>query len=130
MVPVERAGLSVEVGAVLIRVQDLDFIPALKIDPAVSPPLTLSLDFVGCRSFDMKLDIPEAFLGSNVSTTIDGDGAIVDDPFCRAALDAFPLLEMTAIEEHNGIGRCLSGLAAGLDDGRLRVVGVGCAVQG
>src|SRR6185436_12541772 len=67
--------------------------------------LALSFDLGGSGPFDVELSIAELLLCSYASGAIDGDDTILHLPFCRAATSAYPLGEVFAIEQNDGVGR-------------------------
>src|SRR5690348_5343462 len=101
---VKRACLSVGVSLVLVRIQNLNLIPALQVNPAVASSLPLTLNFTGRRPFNVQLDIAEFLLGNNVACPIHLHYSVLDLPFRAATGSVFPLRRIPAIKEHHRIG--------------------------
>ena len=126
---VKRGSLSVGIGVVLKRIEDLDFGIAADEDSAVSAALAVSFDLCRGAPFDMPLAI--AF---HLVAGLNGPGSpchlevsLFDKPLGSFIAVALPLGKVRAIEEDKGVGRGgaglgLRGLSRRGDDGRTFVL--------
>src|SRR5204863_6997465 len=64
---VDRTGLPVEVGWVLVRIEHLDFVMAHQEDAAVAAALAVAFDFGGGGPFYVQLAIAEFLFGGDVA---------------------------------------------------------------
>ena len=69
-VVVEGTRLAVEVGLVVVGVENLDFVAALEVNSTVAPALAVAFDFSGSGPFDMKLAITEFLASDNAASRI------------------------------------------------------------
>ena len=63
MVLVDTPGLSISIGTILIRIQDLQFITVLKEHSTIAPALTETGYFIRSAEFNMQLAISEFHFG-------------------------------------------------------------------
>src|SRR5262245_367201 len=90
---VNRAGLAVEVGLVIVRIEHLDFVAPLQEDSAVSTPLAFANDLGRRGPFDVQLDVVKFPLGSDGAGSANDDHrAVLYIPFGRTfAIGAGPV---------------------------------------
>ncbi len=124
---VDRGGGTVGVGLVLVGVEHLALVAVVaEEDAAVAPPLAVAVGRVGRRPLDVELAVAEGLEGAGIAAAGDAlEGAVVHDPFGRAAVHRRPLGGVGAVEEDDGVGGRPAGLlrgagGAGVDDRRLR----------
>src|SRR6185312_16626386 len=104
---VYTAGLAVDVGLVVVRIENLQLIPVVagssggEKHATVAARLTASGDVRGDFPFNVKLVVFKAFLGFDVSSVlVHGHDAVVDFPFSRRlVLYRYPLIQILAIEQ-------------------------------
>ena len=114
MLLVDRPRLSVEIGLVAVRVEDLDFVKPHQVNAAVAASLAGPLDLGGSRPLDVQLAIAERLFRADVVLAADGI-AVADLP----VLAPLPLRQILAVEQHDGVGR-MSADRARIDDLRLQ----------
>src|SRR5579859_1990398 len=119
---VDRSGLAVEVGFVLIRVEDLQFVPSLQNNSAVAPALAFTAHCSRSRPLDMQLAIPEGFPGTDAAGPVDSCHSVLDLPAGLAPAFALPLRQITAIKKDDGVGRRWPWI----NDTRLFICSAGC----
>ena len=107
---VERTGLAVEVGLVLIAVENLHFVAAHQVDATVAASLPLAHDLGGRGPFEVQLAVTE--LGLGVDAPLGGGGDALRDLPLVASM---PARERLPVEQHGGIGGGATD-RAGLDD--------------
>src|ERR1039457_6826349 len=112
---VHGAGLTVEVGLVLIGVQDLEFVASLNDNAAVAATLTFADDYRRRRPIDMQLAIAERLLRDDAAGPVDRGHAVLHLPRGPAPALASPLRQVSAIKKHNRV----RGRRSGVDDARL-----------
>ena len=96
---VERTGLAVEVGLVLIAVENLHFVAAHQVDATVAASLSLAHDLGGRGPFQVQLAVAE--LGLGVDAPLGGGGdAILNLPL----LTSVPACERLPVKQHGGVG--------------------------
>src|SRR5262249_34306832 len=123
------------VGPVVVTVQDLNLVGVHQEDTAVAPSLAFALDDGGRGPLDVQLDVAETRTAGDVARSRrDLEVTVLDLPF-RRAIPPAPLREAGAVEQHNGIRRrpprrLRRAGRTGVDDGRLRAVGVVDVVAG
>ena len=109
---VDGRRLAVHVGLVVPGIEDLQFVEAHEIDPAVTPALAGSHDLRGCAEFQVELDVTECDLRALVAGLGIGDDdhrSVLDFPAGFTGPHRFPGVEILAVEEYDGIGRHASG---------------------
>lgn len=114
---VDAANLAVDICLVIIVVQYLQLISIVALAgageeySAVTSGLIRSCDVGGDPVFDVQLIVGEGcFCLDITSFFIDGEDAIGDNPFCRAAIvDGYPAVEVFSIKEDGCVG---GGVAA------------------
>src|ERR1051326_6899112 len=89
--PIKGPSLAIEVGLVLIRIKNLDFIAALQISPAVASALSLSLHFAGRSPLDVHLHIPNLLFADNIPCAVALRYAAFHFPFSFPSGEPFPL---------------------------------------
>src|ERR1700737_3936681 len=97
---VDAAGLAVNVGFVVVRVEDLQLISGIawtrggEKHPTVATRLTGAGDVLRNFPFNAELIVPEAPLGFNITgSLIHGEYTVRNDPFGRRlVLDRYPLV--------------------------------------
>ena len=140
---VDARGLSVRVGLVLERIEDLQLVPPVAAaaggqeDPAVAARLPGTGDAVRNPPLDVQLVILEAPLRFDVAgRLVHRQDAVGDRPARRGlVLRGHPLVEVLAVEEDDRVGgRCAGGGARCHDAGDrvpdLRVLGLGLSCRG
>ncbi len=95
---VDRARLAVEVGLILERVKNLNFIESQQVTATVAAALSFSANFGGCRPFEVQLDVPEVLSGGDGRLFGRGN-SIFDGPFVAI----FPCVEVPAVEQDDGV---------------------------
>jgi hypothetical protein len=122
--------LTVGVGFVFVRVEDLHFVEAVEEDAAVATVLILALRGLRLGEFNVKLAVAEGFFGVQVAGFGDYfEVAVFYFPFGRAAVFVLPFGEIFAVEQDEGVGGrtarsfwCACG--AGVDYWRDGAIGV------
>src|SRR5690606_13396857 len=120
---INGARLTVDVGLVLIVIQNLYFVAFLKEYAAVAATLTYLGRIGDCRRapFDMELYITERLFGPNVACSgSHRDRAVFDSPLGSATVDGDPIAEVAPVEQNDSIRRCIGRRSTRRDDLRLR----------
>ena len=99
MLFVDRATLSIKVGGVFIRIENLDFIETHQKDAAVASSLTAAGDLLGGRPFDVQLTIAKLRFRLDCPRPCD-EVPILNFP----VVGSLPLGQVGAAKEHRGIG--------------------------
>src|SRR2546425_449487 len=127
--------LTVGVGAVLIRIEHLDFVAAHQEDAAVAALLALALGRRGGRPLDVQLAVAEgAGRVDAAAPAHDLHVPVRHLPAGRLRRVSFPTRETLAVEQHNRVGwrRARRRRGHGSHDGRYgpvhRVLGPGAEV--
>ena len=101
---VDTSSLSVCIGFILVVVENLNLISALKEYAAVTSSLAFTIDHSRCAPFDMQLEASEFLFGLNTSgVTYNGKYSVMYIPFSFTSIAAFPFAEVFAVEEDDGI---------------------------
>src|SRR5215472_15187994 len=125
---VDGRGLAIRVGLVVIRIEHLNFVIAHQKDAAIAALLALASWRNRLGKLDVKLTIAEGFFRVDVAGLgNDLEIAVFDFPLRRTFILRGPLIEIPAIEEHDGVRwslarRFLSACGAGSDDRGHRAV--------
>src|SRR5450432_1396170 len=110
---VDAAGLAVDVGFVVVVVEDLEFVAGVagagggEEDSAVAAGLAGAGDVLGNFPFDVQLIALESAFGLDVAGVFaDGDDAAGDGPLggSVAVLSGDPFVEILAVEEDDRVG--------------------------
>ncbi len=112
---VDRARLPVGVGAVVVRIEDLEFVALHEVDATVAPTLAVARDLRRRAPLDVELKVAESTARPDVAGPgHDGHGATLDAPSRGTAVLRAPRREIAAVEQHDGIRR-RSAVPAGHD---------------
>jgi hypothetical protein len=127
---IETTGLTVGVGLVVVHVEHLDLVEAVKEESGIAAALTFTLGGIRSGPFEMKLKVFELLLGLDVAGALyDLEIAVLDFPRSLAVFATLPLRKVFAVKEDHGVGRGRGLMAEGLTrfyDGR---VGAGFVVD-
>ena len=115
---VDAAGLAVDIGRVVVVIQNLQFIAAIAFagrseeNAAVATGLIRAGDIGRDAVFDMELVVGEGAFGLDIPCVfVNGEDAVRYDPGGWGAVGDFdPFVFILAIEEDNGIGGCVAAL--------------------
>src|SRR5581483_6023032 len=111
---VKSPRLAVGVGVGLVAVQHLHLVAAHDLHATVAAALAGAAGRRRRGPLDVKLAVAERLLRHNVAGLgADDQLAVLHFPARLAALGALPLREVLAVEEDDGVGRGLAGLALG-----------------
>src|SRR5581483_9222086 len=98
----------VGVGRILIRIEHLYFIAALKKDPAIASILAGAAYFGRCGTFDVQLHVAELLLRGQIPCA--GDDLHIPVLKLPETAPWSPLREILAVEQHDCIRWCAAGL--------------------
>src|ERR1041385_8494273 len=102
---IERAGLAIGVGRILVGIENLNFVQALQEYAAIAAILAVATNFHRRSPLNVQLHIAKLLLGGEVaSTRRHFQDTVGKFPIPLAA--RLPLRKIFAIEEDYGIGRC------------------------
>src|SRR5688572_17457767 len=106
MLLVNGRSLAVRVSAIVVRVQDLHLVPALKEHSAIAAILSLALDLRRSTPLDVKLDVAESALRPDVPCVFcDGKCTSRDSPLHCAPIIVLPLGGILSAKKHNRVRR-------------------------
>src|SRR5579863_3694769 len=132
---VETAGHAVDVGFVVVGVENLKFVAGVagsergEKDSAVAARLAAAGDVLGDAPLDVELVVLERAFGLDVADAgrfADGEDAVVDVPARGAViLCGDPLVLILSVEENNGVGGRSGVGRTRCDDGGFRLPDLG-----
>src|SRR5512144_3426297 len=103
ILPVHGRRLTVGVGAIVVGIEDLHFVPAHQIHPAVATLLSFAARRYGRHPFDVQLAIAESLPGVNVAAPRGDLGvSALDLPVSRLTRIVHPPRAIPAIEQDLG----------------------------
>jgi hypothetical protein len=126
---VDAAGLAVDIGFVVVGVEDLQLVSGVagagggEKDAAVAARLAAAGDVLRDSPFDVELVIAEGVFGFDISGGLaDGKDAVGDGPFGGGViLSGNPLVKIFAVEEDECVGGSRGVGGTGRDDGGDRL---------
>lgn len=101
---VDRGGLAIGVGSVVVGIENLNFVEALQKDAAVAALLAFAVRRRGLAKLDVQLAIAKGFFRSHFARLRhDFDVTVLEFPFGGAAVVLLPLRKIFSVEEHDGV---------------------------
>src|SRR5207247_11057176 len=101
---VNRRGLTIWIGVVLVGIKHLNFIQPHQINTAIASPLPFALYRKRSGPLHVKLDISKRAASIDISTSFGRFRVSVDySPFCRASVLAAPLRQIFTIEKDHRV---------------------------
>ena len=126
LLAIHSAGLAVGVSYVVVRIEYLHLIFTHKEHTTVAAVLATAGDICRRSPFDVQLTIAERLFGADAAGFFGYfHTAVFDSPLRVAAiLFGYPIGEVPAVEENDGIGGRLSRLFGRGDDSRQGTIGI------
>ena len=116
---VDRAGLTVVVSLILIRVEDLHLVALHQEYAAVAAFLAFAFHDRRRRPFDVQLRVAEFVGGDHVPSSWHHlDITVTHDPLCGTTLSRSPVRKVPAVEQHDCVRRRIGVGNSGRDDRR------------
>jgi hypothetical protein len=107
---VERTGLSLRIGFILVGIEHLNLVTALEVNAAVAPALPCPLDLGWSGPLNMQLHISKLLPGHDAARAVHNHHTILDLPAGRPTILTLPCVEIFPVEQHDRVGRWRSRL--------------------